>query len=56
VSRVSESGYNLFEDTVSQIFRIDPFENQNEKIAALIENRRKIILETKNISASIVNR
>jgi hypothetical protein len=55
VSRVSESGYNLFEDTVSQIFRIDPFENQNEKIAALIENRRKIILETKNISASIGN-
>jgi hypothetical protein len=53
VSRVSESGYNLFNNTVSQVFIIDPFTNQKEKINTLIENRRKKILDTKSINANI---
>ena len=49
----SDYGVNLFENTVSQIFRIDPFDNQNEKINTLIENRKKSILEKTKIEARI---
>lgn len=51
--KTSESGDNLFKNTVSQIFEIDPFDNQNEKIINLIENRKKIILEKFNKVAEV---
>lgn len=38
------NGLNLFK-TVSQVYDIDTFANQNEKIKTLIENKRKVILD-----------
>jgi hypothetical protein len=55
VEKLSDNGDNLFKDTVSQVFRIDPFGNQDEKIKALIENRKKIIIERTGIEAKVGN-
>jgi hypothetical protein len=38
------NGLNLFKN-VSQVYDIDTFANQNEKIKTLIENKRKVILD-----------
>ena len=53
LAEISENGYNLFEDTVSQIFNINLFSNQSEKISTLIEKRRKRIYDNSGIIVEV---
>lgn len=53
IAKVSDNGYNLFNETVSQIFYVDPFSNQGDKIHTLINSRKKKIQEKQNFEPQI---
>ncbi len=52
-SKTSDDGDNLFENNATQLFKINPFDNQNEKIITLIKNRGKAIFKKTNNEAEV---